>query len=215
MKFRALTIALAAATAVLLGVLPTSPQAASATSQTIDLDLTLSDAVTLDATVTADKVVVEDDTVTVSGSLEGVATVLGKSVTIDAQPFTLTAATTCRRGTGTLSLDTTEIDATVDGRTVSISPATVTATASCGKTPSLDVTAQPLTASIGDATVSTSKCTVSVESEAGSPTGSALCDVKELICELAELLDDPNATSEDIVAQLDTVLAGLDDALTL
>jgi uncharacterized surface anchored protein len=173
MKFRALTIALAAATAVLLGVLPTSPQAASATSQTIDLDLTLSDAVTLDATVTADNVVVEDDTVTVSGSLEGTATVLGESVTIDAQPFTLTAATTCRRGTGTLTLDTSEIDATVDGRTVSISPATVTATASCGKTSSLDVTAQPVTASIGDATVSTSKCTVSVESEAGSATGSA------------------------------------------
>lgn len=215
MKLRALAVVATALAAVLAGGVPASLQAASAAGQTIDLDLALADTVDLDATLAVEDLSVEGDTVTVTGELDGTATLLGTTVDIATQPFTLDATVTCKRGTGTLTLSTSRIQGSVDGKTVTIEPATVTATADCGRTPTLSVTAEPLGAAVDGTSVSTSKCTVTVSGEAGTSVGTSICDVKELICELAELIEDTPVRTEDVVELLDSTIAQLGDSLTL
>jgi hypothetical protein len=213
MKLRVFAAAVLLATFV--GVAAAAQPAASASGDTITLDLALSEAVELDATVAVTEASVESGKLVVEGTIEGTATVLGATATIPSQPFTLVATATCRAGKGTLTLETTQLEATLDGQTLTIEPATVTASATCGRTPTLTLTLEPLTATIDGTTISTSRCTLTVSSPANTAIGESICTVQNLICQLADLLAQPDAAVEDLVTLLNQTLAELDDALTL
>ena len=215
MNFRAFAVALAAAAVTVAGFVSGPQQPAMAISETVELDLSLADTLHLDATLSDVDASVQDDALVASGILAGTATLLGESVDIAAQSFTLTASTSCKGGSGTLILSTSQIEGTLDGKAVTVEPATVTVKATCGKTPTLTLTTDPLAAMVGESTVSTSKCSVTVSSPAATPLGGSICQVKESICELNGLLRDGTAAPEDIVAQLDSTLTALADALTL
>lgn len=201
-RLLALLVLLAAA---LVG--PSSPVASA--EETLALDLALGENVAVDAVVTISETTVESGTLVLSGSVDGTATVLGRTAALETQPVTVTADTSCKRGTGTLVLTTTELSASLsDGTTLTVDPAKVTVQASCGKEPSLEVTAGALTASLSDGTtVQTSSCTVEVSSPASTELGSTLCEIKELICQLDDMLSGQRLTEavEQLQQVLDTV----------
>lgn len=214
-KLRVAAACVVLAAAAVTGLVTSAEPASSATGETITLNLALGDAVELDASVTVGELSVENGKLVVEGTIEGTATVLGTSATISSQSFTLVATVTCKAGKGTLTLSTTEISATVDGQTLTIAPATVTVTATCGRTPTLTVTAEPLTATIDGTTLSTSRCTLTLSSRANTVIAASICTVQNLICQLPDLLAQPDATIEDLIALLNQTLVAVEDALTL
>jgi hypothetical protein len=203
-RLLALCVLLAAA---LVG--PSSPVASAEET----LDLALGEKVAVDAAVTVTETTVESGTLILSGSVDDTATVLGRTATIETQPVTVTADTSCKGGSGTLVLTTTELSASLsDGTTLTVDPAKVTVQASCGKEPSLKVTADALTVSLSDGTtVQTSSCTVEVSSPAFTEIGSTLCEIKELICELDDLVSGQRLT--EAVDQLQQVLDTVESTL--
>ena len=95
-----------------------------------------------------------------------------------------------------------------NGLTATVDPLMLTATASCGKTPTLTVTASPGKGTLFDKTIlSTSQCSATLSSPASTTIGSAVCGVQNLICQLAEILNS-GATGDpvDVLNQLLTKL---------
>ena len=104
-------------------------------SQTIPLSLSLDDAASVNATVTVQEVSIANGLVTITGTVEGRVTIAGVSGTIATQSVTVTALATCKAGTGTLTLTTTPITATLsNGTQATVGAATVTVSATCGRT---------------------------------------------------------------------------------
>lgn len=210
------SVALVGVLTLVLGGALNAASPASASADEIMLDLALSDAVELEATVTVTELTVDGGDLVVEGSIEGEATILGATAVIDTQPVTVEAETACKGGSGTLTLSTSQLDATLDeGTTATVDPATVTVSATCGKSPTLELVAEPLTATVDGTEIETSECTLTVSSHASTSAGKVICTLKDVICELAELVDDPDATQDEIVEKLDEVLSAVDEAVTL
>jgi hypothetical protein len=127
----------------------------------------------------------------------------------------LTATTTCKAGKGTIILSTTRIGATTKGSPVTVAPATVTVSATCGRSPTLTVAADAVSASVGPATVSTSACELTLTGSAPTTSGTTICSLQSLICQLNELLVSTNPTPADVLALLNQILPKLSDSLTL
>jgi len=90
----------------------------------------------------------------------------------------------------------------------------ITVSASCGRTPTLTVTASPGKVTLSDKTVlSTSQCTVTLSSPASTATGSAICEIQNLICQLADILN--STTTGDPVSVLNQLLTKLTATLHL
>jgi len=183
------------------------PATSTAAAQTIPLNLKLDDAAAVDATVSVANVSIVNGQAVITGTISGTVTIAGVSGTIPSQPFTLTAAATCKSGTGTLTLTTSPITTTLsNGTQGTIGAETLTISATCGKTPTLTVTAAPATATLSDGTtVKTSQCTVSVSTKSTTSLGSQICQIQMLICELAEDLAAGSTT--DVVALLNQILS--------
>lgn len=190
---------------------PTSPAASAA--DTLMLDLALGDDIAVDADVTISQATVQNGVLVLTGSVAGTVTALGRSATLKTQPVTVTADTACKAGTGTLTLTTTQLKASLsDGTTLTVDPATVTVSASCGKTPTLTVTASALSAALSDGTkIRTSSCSVSLSSPSSTTLGGTVCDLKDLICTLdstvdAQLLSQAIAELQQVLDQVNSTL---------
>lgn len=183
--------------------------ASSAAAQTIPINLELDDAAAVNATLSVSSVSIVNGEAVITGTLSGTVTIAGVSGTIPSQSFTLQASATCKSGTGTLTLTTSPISATLsDGTQATVGAETLTISASCGKTPTLTVTAAPATATLSDGTtVKTSQCSVSVSSRSSTALGSEICDIQVLICQLAE--DIAAGKTTDLVGLLNQTLSSV------
>jgi hypothetical protein len=172
---------------------------ASATQQTIPLNLSLDNVLSINATVTVLQSQITNGQLTLTATISGTAVVNGISATVSSQPLTVTATATCKAGSGTLILTTSTIQLSLsNGLTATVDPLMLTVTASCGKTPTLTVTASPGKVSLSDKTVlSTSQCSATLSSPSSTTIGSAVCQVQNLICQLAEILNS-SATGDPI-----------------
>jgi hypothetical protein len=178
----------------LVGML--TPQSLSAsptqqtTAQTIPLAISLDNLVSIDATVTVQQAAVQSGKLIVTASVSGTANVRGISATIVSQPITLTVAATCKGGTGTLTLTTSQIKLSLsNGTQATVDPLTVNASASTGGTRELKVTTSPARVALSDGTVlSVSQVTADLTSPPSTQVGSLIGDLHDLICQLADLL---------------------------
>ena len=163
-----------------------SPRSASAQSVTIPLNLSLDNLVTIDAMLSVDAAAIQAGQLVISATASGSVTLNGTTAILAVQPFTLTASATCKAGTGTVTLTTSALDATLpSGITATVAPETVTVTASCGRTPTLTGTVSPVSASLSDGTsLSTSQISASISSRANAALGSAICTAQNVVCSL-------------------------------
>jgi hypothetical protein len=215
MKAPALFVAAVVAAAALTGVLAGARPAESATIGTIAVDLALGDAVTLDAAVNVEQLTSSAGAVSVTGTIGGTATILGTSATIAAQPFTLSATTTCKAGMGTLQVTTGPISASKNGTPITIAGATLRVAATCGRSPTLDVAAGAVSATAGGTKVSTTPCAITITAPARSTVGTAVCSLQNVICQLNEVLAAPNPSATDIIGLLNQAIAKLNAAATV
>jgi hypothetical protein len=163
-----------------------SSRSADAQSVTIPLNLSLDNLVTVNATLSVDTAVIQAGQLVVSATASGSVTLNGTTAIIAAQPFTLTASATCKAGTGTVTLTTSTLTATLPGGVEArVAPETVTVSASCGRTPTVNATVSPVSASLSDGTsISTSQISASVSARANAILGSAICAAQNVICTL-------------------------------
>ena len=82
---------------------------ASATQQTIPLNVSLDDVLSVNATVTVLQSQITNGQLTLTATISGTAVVNGISATVSSQPLTVTASATCKGGSGTLILTTSSI----------------------------------------------------------------------------------------------------------
>jgi hypothetical protein len=202
---RMISIALIALTGLVIPVAPS--RIANQTLQTISLNVDLSDSLSVNASVAVQTLTVANNQATITGSISGTAVINGDSATISSQPITLVVTATCKAGTGTLTLNTSQITLSLsNGLTATVAPATVTASATCGKTPTLTATTSPVQASISDGTfLSVSQCTVKLSSGASTTIGHTICNLSTLICKLFDAI----TNNGDIVSLLNQTLAEL------
>jgi YbbR domain-containing protein len=163
-----------------------TPRSALAQTVTIPLNLSLDNLVTVNATLTVDAAAIQAGQLVVSATASGSVTLNGTTAIIAAQPFTVTASTTCKAGTGTLTLTTTTLNATLPGGiTATVAPETVTVSVSCGRSPTLNATVSPVSASLSDGTsISTSQISASISARANTALGSAICTGENVVCSL-------------------------------
>jgi hypothetical protein len=201
------------AIAVVVFVLTALPVAAEA-QQSIPLDVNLGDAASLSATVTVEQGSVQNGQLVLTGSVSGSATIRGISATIDPQAITVAASATCHRGTATLTLNTSTINARLStGLTATIAPLQIVASATCGRTPTLTVSVSAATITLSDRTViQTSPCSVSISSPSSTALGAAICQVHDLTCDLATMLAN-GASATDIVNELNQIITQLQNIL--
>ena len=200
--------ALAACALVLLMSRPAAAQAV-----TIPLNLSVDNLVTINASLSVDVAAIQAGELVIDATASGSVILNGTTAIIDVQPFRLTAAATCKAGTGTLMLTTTALNVTLPtGITATVSPASVTASASCGRQPMLTVNASPITATLSDGTsLSTSAISASLSAPANALLGHAICTAQNLICTLTDAIAAglvPNAVNllSQILASLPTTL---------
>jgi hypothetical protein len=199
---RWMAVALVAAVAAFAaGAVP-----ATSTAQTIPLTVALDDAATVNATLSVSNVSIVNGQAVITGTLSGTVTIAGISGTIPSQSFTLTAAATCMGQTGTLTLTTSPITATLsNGTTATVASETLTIKATCGN-PALTVTASSATVKLSDGTtVQSSQCTVSVSTRPNTTLGANICQIQNLICELAQ--DLAAGSTADVVSLLNQILS--------
>lgn len=179
-----------------------------ARAQTIPLEVSLDGAISVDAVVTIDQASIQNGQLVVTGSVSGSATVAGISATVSGS-VTLTATASCSGGTGRLVLSvTTPTTLTTGSGQATLAPFTVTLAASCGKTPSLSVSTNGLTATLADKSqVSVGSCSVSISGPASSTLGRTACDAKTLLCELADAIN--SGSVSDATSLLNQVLTSL------
>jgi len=183
-------------------------------AQTIPLNVSLDNVLSVDATVTIQQSTILNGQLSLTATVSGTAVVNGVSASVATQPITVTASTTCKSGTGTLTLTTSSIVLDLsNGLRTSVSPLTIKVTASCGKTPTLTLTLSPATISISDGTVlSVSQCTVNLSSPSSTIIGNTVCTLKNTICELTDILSAGVSTS-DAISKLNQILSNLTNAL--
>jgi hypothetical protein len=159
---------------------------AAAQTLTIPLNLALDNLVTVNATLSVDAAAIQGGQLVISATASGSVTLNGTTAVIAVQPFTLTAATTCKAGTGTVTLTTSALDATLPGGvTATVAAETVTVSASCGRLPTLALTASPISATLSDGTsLSTSAISASLSAPPNTALGSAICAAQNVICTL-------------------------------
>lgn len=178
-----------------------------ASAQTVPVNVTLDDAATVNAALDVSNVSIVNGQAVLTGTLSGTVSIAGVSGTIPSQSFTLTASATCKSGTGTLTLTTSPITATLsNGTRATVSSSSVTISATCGKTSTLTVSTAPATANLSDGTtVKTSQCSISVSSPSSTSLGTQICDIQALICQLAD--DLAGESTAEVVGLLNQILS--------
>jgi YbbR domain-containing protein len=180
-------------------------RSAVAQTVTIPLNLSLDNLVTINATLSVDAAAIQAGQLVVSATASGSVTLNGTTAIVAAQPFTLTASTACKAGTGTLTVTTTTLVATLPGGiTARVDPETVTVTVSCGRNPTLGATVSPVSASLSDGTsISTSQISASVSARPNTLLGSAICTAQNLVCGLnTAILGGLVSTAVDLLNQV-------------
>jgi len=188
-----------------------APVQAVAQQQTIPLHLALDTILRLDATVTVLTSQIQSGQLQLTATVSGTATVNGTTATVMSQPIAITASVTCRGGSGTLTLSTSEIRLNLStGLTAVIGAETLMISATCGgQTPTLAVTASPGTVALSDGTVlTTSQCTVTLAASSTTALGNDVCSLEGLICkQLFPLMK--SGLTQDAVSTLNQILTQL------
>jgi hypothetical protein len=187
------------------------PRSSAAQMVTIPLNLSLNNLVTINAMLSVDTAAIQDGQLVISATASGSVTLNGTTAIISAQPFTVTASATCKAGTGTLTLTTSTLNATLpSGIVARVAPETVTLSASCGRMPSLNVTASPVSVSFSDGTsISTSQISASISSRANAVLGAAICTVQNLICSLRDAIAGGAGLIPTAISLLNQILSTL------
>jgi hypothetical protein len=183
-------------------------------AQTIPLNLSAGSALSLSASITVEQVVIQNGQLGITASASGNATLNGITATIGVQPLAVTASVACRFGSGTLALSTSPIVIHLsNGITATVGPLSVTATATCGRSPALTAMTQPLTITLSDLTsVSVSEAVVGISTPSSTLLGGIICiDLHDVVCELAEAL--ATADTSSVLLLLNRILTNLTSAL--